>query len=303
MYRLAQALRPDVVQLYGAVFPFQTKALRRRIGSAPLVVQPHGVAIAHGVRRLLRRWGVSAADAFFFTAAEQAEAWREAGLLDPSHQVFEVTDASTDFASRPIGEARAALRVSGAPLVLWVARLHPCKAPFIAVEGLARALDCLPDARAVIIGDGPLQPALEGWIRERPGVAARVALAGAVPHEALPPWYSAADVFLSSSPQEGSNWALIEALACGALPVCTDIPSHRRLTGGGRFGELWPVGDVARCAEAIVRAADRVVHGARETPDLRSRLRDHFDANLSWKAVARDSVAAYHTLLARRDRR
>ena len=64
------------------------------------------------------------------------------------------------------------------------------------------------------------------------------------PHADMPAWFSAADLFVVGSHHEGSGYALMEACACGAVPVVSDIPTFRLLAGGA--GALWPPGDAAR---------------------------------------------------------
>ena len=76
-----------------------------------------------------------------------------------------------------------------------------------------------------------------------PALARRVRLVGYVPQEKLPAYYSAADIFVLGSHHEGSGYALIEACACGAVPVVTRIPPFRAITGDGARGALWPPGD------------------------------------------------------------
>src|SRR3546814_7612096 len=89
----------------------------------------------------------------------------------------------------------------------------------------------------------------------------------------------AADLFVSGSHAEGCGYSLLEALACGATPVVTDIPAFRALTGDGAIGRLWPPGDAVRLAEALVDTASN-----RPSP---GQVRGYFDANLSFAAIGR----------------
>ena len=97
-------------------------------------------------------------------------------------------------------------------------------------------------------------------------------------------FYSAADVFVAGSHHEGSGYALMEALACGAVPVVTDIPTFRLLTADGTLGALWSPGDAGDCARALVAAGRRNLTAERE------RVADHFACELSWDAVGRRAV-------------
>jgi glycosyltransferase involved in cell wall biosynthesis len=112
-------------------------------------------------------------------------------------------------------------------------------------------------------------------------------LIGEVPHAGLEAWYSAADLFLTSSPREGSNYALIESMSCGVIPVCSDIAAHRFIAG--EFAPRFPVGDSEACAKAIV-SANAIVG-----PAARAAIRAHFESRLSYAAIARQLGHAYAT--------
>jgi glycosyltransferase involved in cell wall biosynthesis len=108
-----------------------------------------------------------------------------------------------------------------------------------------------------------------------------------VPHDRIAAYFSAADLFVLGSHYEGSGYALMEAIACGAIPVVTDIPTFRLLTGNGSIGALWRVGDATDCARAIGDAARR------DLAAERTRLADHFTRELSWDAVGRRALEIY----------
>ena len=52
---------------------------------------------------------------------------------------------------------------------------------------------------------------------------------GAVPNNALPCWYNAADVFCLASRGEGSPNVLTEALACGCPAVAADVGAVKEI--------------------------------------------------------------------------
>jgi glycosyltransferase involved in cell wall biosynthesis len=107
----------------------------------------------------------------------------------------------------------------------------------------------------------------------------------------------AADIFVLGSHREGSGYALLEALACGAIPVVSDIPSVRAITRGGTLGALFPPGDAAACASALLTTAQR------EPAPLRAAIAAHFEATLSWPALGRRALEAYREIVERRSAR
>jgi glycosyltransferase involved in cell wall biosynthesis len=243
-----------------------------------------------------RRAGLWVADGFLFTAARQAEPWRRGGVIGARQVVYEVQEASTAFRPVPPGAARRESGVDGSPAVLWVGRLNANKDPLMALEGFERSVRLLPHARlTMVFGAGDLLAAVRRRVSGSAALASRVRLAGPVPHDRMPAFYSAADLFLLGSHHEGSGYALIEACACGASPVVTDIPSFRAMTGGGRIGALWAPGDAAACARALVAA------GRRDRLAERGRVLDHFEQALSWSATGRRAMEAYaHAAAGRR---
>ena len=73
----------------------------------------------------------------------------------------------------------------------------------------------------MIYSEDDLLDAVKERVRRSPSLADRVRLIGAVPHDQMTTFYSAADLFVVGSHHEGSGYALMEACACGAVPVVT----------------------------------------------------------------------------------
>ena len=301
LFRQLAELQPDVVHVNGLIFPAQIRSLRWRLpATTALVVQHHGEQLTHRYVRFTPRATLHEVDGFMFTAAGIADEWRAAGRIAWHQPIFEVVEASSTFAPLRHMEARRSVGVYGNPAVLWVGRLHARKAPLLALEAFDRARASLSDPQLFMVyGSADLLPDIQAFCAQRPALAKRVHLIGQVRHPDLPRWYSAADVFITSSPAEGSNFALIESLACGLLPVCSDIPAHRAITGGEKAGVLFPSGHAALGAHALVRAATRA---ALEGADGRWQRRAHFNRVLSWPAIAREARRAYHAVAAVRAR-
>jgi len=136
---------------------------------------------------------------------------------------------------------------------------------------LLAAFNSLNDMRKaglVLIGHGPLEPALRASI-EAMHLTQRVKL---VTDEQNPfRWMSSANVVVLSSRWEGSPNVLIEAMALGTPVVSTDCPSGpSELLLGGRLGPLVPVGDAAAMAQAIRATLENPTPSA----DLEARARE-----------------------------
>ena len=293
------ARRADIVHVNGLSFPVQAWRLRRALApTTALLVQSHadGGAIGRApLFRLLGRATRHAVDAFLFAADDHADAWRRAGFIAPRQPTHLVMEASTTLRPLPRAAAREEAGVRGAPAILGVGRLNENKDPLTVLDGFERSLPDLPGATLTMVyGEDDLLTAVRERAGQSPRLAGRVRLAGAVPHARMASFYSAADLFVLGSHYEGSGYALMEACACGAVPVVTDIPTFRLLTGGGAVGALWTPGDAAACARALADA------GQRDPDAARAQLAAHFARELSWNAVGRRALEIYANVLERR---
>jgi glycosyltransferase involved in cell wall biosynthesis len=193
--------------------------------------------------------------------------------------------------------ARELTGINGSPALLWVGRLIANKDPLTVLAGFERIIPSCPDARlTMVFGSDDLLPQVKAKLEAVPALACRVRLIGFVPHAELPAYYSAADIFVLGSHHEGSGYALIEACACGTVPVVTSIPSFRTITGAGARGVLWPPDDEVRLAQALLDVASR------DLASLRIDVTTHFERELSWPAVARRALEIYADVCERRRR-
>lgn len=297
--RIAEAVaayRPDIAHVNGLTFSVQTWMLRRALGpSTAIVAQNHADGGAVGRAPLLRLFGRAGRghiDAFLFAAAEHVEPWRRAGFIAPGQATYQVMEASTALQPVPRRAARDASGMRGSPAVLWVGRLNANKDPLTVLDGFARTAGALPGATLTMIySEADLLSAVRERLQRSPELAARVRLLGEAPHDRMASFYSAADLFVVGSHHEGSGYSLMEACACGAVPVVTNIPSFRLLTGNETVGALWEPGDADGCARALLDVARR------DLITERARLAEHFTRELSWSAVGRRAIEIYDAVL------
>ncbi len=291
---LLDDLKVDVLHGHGLAFGEEAFALSQCLPQLPIIMQDHADRPPRWWRRpQWRRWH-AATSGVAFTAPEQAQPFIRARLFDPLARMFAIPESSCRFALGDREQARAETGLHGDPCVLWVGHLSAGKDPLSVLDGVSRAAAQLPDLQLwCAFGSAPLLDQVRHRIEHDPRLEGRVHLLGKVTHARVEVLMQSADVFVSGSHSEGSGYALLEALACGAMPVVTDIPSFRALTRNGRVGKLWPCGDGVRLAEALVDAAVD-----RPSP---AQVRAHFDATLSFAAVGRLWAAAYEQV--RDDRR
>lgn len=299
LHRQLVAARPQAVHLNSLLYALQARDLRRRLPAAvPLVVQHHAEQPRRGrLGRRLQRWALAGVDGFLFTGRDAAAPWLDAGVLDAGRTVVEIAEGSSRFTPRERAAARARSGIGGDPALLWLGHLDANKDPLTVLDGVAPVLARRPGARLwMVYRQAPLEPAVRARLAAEPALERAVALLGPRPHDAIEDLLSSADLLLQGSRREGSGYALIEALACAVVPVVTDIPSFRFLTGGGRVGALWPAGDAA----ALTAALESVL--ARPLAAQRQAARQCFEATLSSPAIGRRALGAYRALAAARPR-
>jgi glycosyltransferase involved in cell wall biosynthesis len=180
----------------------------------------------------------------------------------------------------------------GRPVCLSAARLHPDKDPLTTIRGYEELLESHPEARLYLhyLSD-ELLPELQSYVNARPGLAGNVEFRGPLVYGKMEAVYNSADFLLQASLREYSGCAVLDAMACGVIPIVTDIPALRRITGGGRVGLLFEGGRPQQLAARI-----------RETLSGSSTLssaavRRYFDEHLSFPAMAARLEAIYASLL------
>lgn len=279
----------DAIHVNGLDFPAHTRAMCAT--GIPVLAQDH--ATRPGRRQPRRAWGLARVAGIAFTDAAQAEPLIADGGLRRDVPVFSVPESSTRFTPGDQAEARAASGIGGDPAVLWVGRLDSNKDPLTILDAIEIAARELPGVQLwCCFHEHPLMAEVASRIAASPALQQRVHLVGRVPHAQIEQLCRAADFFMLGSHHEGSGYALIEALACGATPIVSDIAPFRRIVG--HAGLLAPVGDPAAFAAGLVELA-------RQPPaQLRRNAIEHFAANLSFAAVGRQLRAIYAELAAQR---
>jgi len=140
------------------------------------------------------------------------------------------------------------------PVIIGVGRLSPEKDFATLLRAFGR-LRGQRDCRLILVGEGPLRPALEKQVAES-GLQDCVSLPGHTPNPYA--YMKRAALLAFSSIAEGSGNVLIEAMALGTPVVSTDCPYGPAETlAGGQFGALVPVGDDEALAKAMLDTLDQ----------------------------------------------
>ncbi len=125
------------------------------------------------------------------------------------------------------------------PLVLLAGGVRPVKRSAWAID-LVEATREATEIDIHMAVAGPVRHLGEwGIVKSKASGNPWVHLLGEVPKEEMPDWYNAADVVINTSAVEGVSNALLEALACGSLVLCSNIAGNRYLVENGANGLLF----------------------------------------------------------------
>ncbi len=303
--RCLRAADADLWHVHGTMLHSNLALLlaARRSGSPPFVLHHHGGEPPRS--RLGRRWQRFAfrrAARLLFTSLEQVEPYVQAGVLESGGGILpkggkrdtveELVETSSAFEPGDRAEARRRTGMEGDPVFLSAGRLHPIKDPLTVIRGFERILATWHEARlyCCYLTD-ELLGEVEAYLAERPGLASRVRFLGRLEYAAMEAVFRSADFLLQASLREHSGLAVLDAMACGVIPVVTDIPSFRAMTDHGRHGLLFPPGD----PQALARAALSVPPA--QISERSAAVRAHFERRLSFDAMAKRLEAIYRQVL------
>ncbi|HSG28434.1 MAG TPA: glycosyltransferase [Candidatus Krumholzibacterium sp.] len=110
------------------------------------------------------------------------------------------------------------------------------------------------DVSFTICGDGPLRRPLEERVR-RAGMEGRFEFTGKLAPEAVAEKLRGSDIYVSTSLSDSTSVSLLEAMACGDIPVVTDIPANREWIEDGVNGYLVDTGSPEGLSSRILEFA------------------------------------------------
>ncbi len=172
--------------------------------------------------------------------------------------------------SRENSRERLGLNATGF-VVGWIGRLSHEKGPDLLVDALA-TLD-VPDAVAVLIGDGPERANLEQQIRRSQLSPARVRLAGY--REDAARLLSAFDVLVISSRTEGLPIVLLEAMSAGVPVVAFGVGGMPEVLDRST-GWLIQAEDARALGSALVEVRQQEAEAKRRAAAARELVTNRF---------------------------
>jgi D-inositol-3-phosphate glycosyltransferase len=245
------------------------------------------------VRYEIERRAMAASDRIVaLTEVDRQQTIRHYGELAP----IVIIPGGVDLeAFRPLPRARARAELGlrdTSKIVLFVGRIQRLKGPEILVRAFAQFSDL--DADLLIVGGRPgngnesREVSRLQHLATRFGIAERTHFVGAVEHDQLPTYYSAADVSVMPSSYESFGLVAVESLACGTPVVATRVGGLRSIIRDGETGLLVPWRD----AELFADRLRRVLEDAPLRRAMSRRARNSV-LQYGWDRIAEEHLALY----------
>ena len=298
--RIVRELRPDVLHAH---YIASTGWLGAAAGYHPFLVTAWGSDLLVNaqrsvVQRQLARWVLRSAD--YVTCVSE-------NLATVAHQLgadlgqMEVAPWGVDTEVFRAADDRDVLRgklgIEQALTVMSIRSIKPVYNPLVIADAFGLVAQQEPAARFIVRTHNSNPDLLAAFRRriDSAGAARSVSYTGDLADDrAIAEGYAASDIAVSVPSSDGTPSSVLEAMACGAVPVLSDLPSLHEWVSDGQDGLFVPVGDAGALAAAILRLV--------RDEELRSRLQANSAATIRSRGdrthLMRRAEEIYETLAA-----
>ena len=198
------------------------------------------------------------------------------------------------FHPRNKEEARTHLGLNGDKVILCVGRLDPLKGVDLALASTALLEDRNHVMVILVGGDLEMDPEVQrlSELADALGMSDHVRFEGAVPHEDLPWYYSAADLLMVPSYYESFGLVALEAMACGTPVVAARVGGLPSLVKDGETGYLVPW----HCPEPFAERLE-VLLAHDDLRDTVGKAAYHRAQGMAWDSVVARIASLYEDLI------
>lgn len=298
LWRIARALRPDVVHAYFYWSILYARALKL-LGVVPVLVESRedmGFSWSRGDYRPLRM-SRSIPDRIICVAEAVRGIVLEREGVEASRTTVIHNGVELSVGSSSREQARRQFGFEAGQVVIGMIANLPRS-----VKGGTRLLDAVgaivaavPNARFLLVGQGTDRASIEAELEAR-GIAAYVHGAGY--RRDVDTCYAAMDISVLTSSTEGLSITLLESMRSGLPAVVTNVGGNSELVVDGVTGYLVPLGDSNAFTDRVVALARDAALRRTMGDAGRRRVVEHFAVD----RVAQRYLALYDDVLADRHR-
>jgi glycosyltransferase involved in cell wall biosynthesis len=267
-------LNPDIVYVQGLSFPHFVIFIRLFLkSSTKILIHDHANIPPKNWKKLIYKWADKYINTYFFTSKNLAKPWVESGVISSQDKIIECIEGSTQFKyDSTIKKDKNSF--------LWVGRLDENKDPITVLKAFSEYIKSEPKANLNMFYENTsLLHNVQDFITKN-SLHNHVNLMGNLAHENLEEWFQKSTYFILGSHKEGGPIALIEAMACGCIPIITKIPAFVKMTKSGRYGFLF----TAKNDEELIKILldlKNVNH-----KEMISKIVAYFEKEMSHEAIA-----------------
>ncbi|MCQ1535236.1 glycosyltransferase family 4 protein [Methanosarcina sp. KYL-1] len=181
-------------------------------------------------------------------------------------------------------KCRNALNIPhGKKIILTVGSLLEIKGHKYLIEAMGEVVKRRNDVQCYIVGGGVLEKKLKKQIVSR-GLQDYVKVVGSRPHDEIPIWLNACDVFVLPSLNEGNPTVMFECLGCGKPFVGTKVGGVPEIITSDDYGLLCETGRTKELEENILLALNK------EWDNIKIK---EYSEQFTWDVIARKIANIY----------
>lgn len=262
--------------------------LVRRIGQ--------GGSIREHLRNYCLHWPLTQVDLHLPCSQHEAQVLARMGMPQERTRVVPLWIEAEELRSFP---QRPPEQTFSRPIVLYIGQITHRKGPDLVVEAMPPVVERYPGASFVFVGYNPAGRAQLEVRAKALGVAQNLHFVGRVSEEEKVAFLRACDAYVLPTRYEGFGLPLLEAMACQAPLISSEIPVVNEIVQHGKNGLLIPRGDGPALAQAILRLVGdeplrrRLIEGGERT------LRERYDG----AGLVQEVLAAYREAMEVRSKR
>jgi len=294
---LVREWRPEVIHVHDWL-QAQSSVVVREVAGVPLVLTVHATESGRTAGLLSGPFskGIDATEAWLVSEADRVIVCSEymrmevAGLFgrDPADMCVIPNGIRAAEWATTVARKRAARRRYGRPLIGYAGRLEPEKGVQTLIEAMPAIRRSFPEARAVIIGTGTAESELRHGVKRR-RLSDAVTFAGYISDDDLRAVMAASDVAVVPSLYEPFGFVALEAMALGTPLVAARTGGLAAIVADGETGLLFPPGDRAGLADAVVA----VLQHPRAARTRAAAGRSEVEERYAWPVIATAALDVY----------
>lgn len=271
-----KSLQPDYILAHGFGFVHYLIFLKIILPKTKIVLQSNGFAPKpKGIKKYIHKVSDAFIDGYLFTGIENAKPWYENKILT-KNKIFSVMEGSTYFKFTGNENRKS-------NTFLWVGRLDTNKDPLTILKVFERFLIIQEDAiLTMVFHENHLLKEVKDLVLNSEKLKNAVIIKGYVVHHLLEKMYNENEFFILGSHYEGSGYALVEAMACGCIPIITNIAPFRYMTNEGECAFLFTPNNEEELFSQLIKLNDC------DLLVMQKKVLEQFENRLSFEAIAND---------------